>query len=58
LKEIPNMKNQVAFEEPDVAFEEHPDGELALRLLAAMQDQYGEDAQVPVDVAISSCAWS
>ena len=40
-----------------VQFEELPDGALALRLLAAIQDQYGEDAQVPVNDGIRACMW-
>ena len=51
------MANQASFEEPDVAFEELPDGALALRLLAAIQDQYGEDARMPVNDGLCACVW-
>jgi hypothetical protein len=43
--------------EEHVAFEELPDGALALRFLAAIQDQYGEDARMPVDDGVRACIW-
>ena len=43
--------------EEQLAFEEHPDGALALRLLAAIQDQYGEDARMPVNDGLRACMW-
>ena len=41
--------------EEHVAFEELPDGALALRLLAAIQDQHGEDARMPVSDGLRAC---
>ena len=40
-----------------VAVEDLPDGALAIRFLAAIQDQYGAGAEMPVDDALRACTW-